>query len=170
MAIPYLQTKLLLAEIATSLAAEATTAGKPNLASQLTNVASEIANASITESEFYGHGETITSGTPPTVTTSVVPKGSAAQVWSQTLEAAADTIRSKIDNTVESHTRAIETYQKKLKELGEDEGIHWRRPSEFTNGAATYRVSSGSGGEDGCTERVVSIQNVSETFTGCGSV
>lgn len=56
---------------------------------------------------------------------------------------------------------AIETYQKKLKELGEDDGIHWRRPNEFTGGAATYRTSSGNG-----YENVISVENISETYTG----
>ena len=56
----------------------------------------------------------------------------------------------------------IEAHQKTMKDLGEGDGIHWRRPNEWQNGAATYRVSSGG------TERQISTQNISETYTNTG--
>lgn len=100
MAIPYTQTKALLAVIASSLSVEATAADKTALASALTAVSTEISTATVTENEFYGHGDFTAAGDPPA--TSGSQKGSAALVWAQVLGTAAYTIKSKIANTVEN--------------------------------------------------------------------
>lgn len=109
MAVPFTQAQLLLAEIASSLAVEASDADKTDLAASLSALSLEISGAIISESEFFGGADAVISGDPPV--TIYVQKGSAAQVWAQVLEAAASTVRSKINNTVENHMNTIQQSQ-----------------------------------------------------------
>lgn len=169
MAVIFTATQSLLAAQATALSAEATAAGLSALSTALTALATEISttNNTITEEEFLGGDTVITSGTPPSVTTTTVSKGSAAVVWTQTLTAAAQIIQAKnstlikddidaiatdIDTVASNSTTikdkqtiladkqtAIETYQKKLKELGETTGIRSRGPFETWGNISTYK-------------------------------
>ena len=136
--------KALLVEIANSLSAEATTAGKASLATALTDLGSEISSASVTDDEFFLNADS-------TATTGATGVG---QVWADILSAAADVVRSKELNTANSHSAtiadkqtiiadkqtAIETYQKKLKELGEGSGIHVISPNEIFGFIKLYQL------------------------------
>lgn len=177
MAVTFTASQAILAVQATALAAEATTAGLTALATALTNLSTEITQT-LTEQEFFGGG-----------TTSYTASGggsgtdydSAALVWTQTLNSAANIIQSRNSNFIKASlsaietdidavatdidtmaanstiikdkqsviadkqtviadkTSSIETYQKKLKELGETSGIRSRGPFEAWGNISTYK-------------------------------
>ena len=54
---------------------------------------------------------------------------------------------------------AIESHDKKLRELGEGHGIHWRRPNEWDGGAASWHTTSQ--GPTGTIETTTSTNNIS---------
>jgi len=178
MAVTFTAAKTLLALEATILATEATVAGLTTLSTALTDLSTEIAQ-SVTEEEFFGGGTTNYAGGGGGFTGT--EHGSAAIVWSKTLDLAAAAIRTKnsslikvsLDNiatdidaiatdidaiatdidTIASNSTtikdkqtiladkqtAIETYQKKLKELGETTGIRSRGPFESWGNISTYK-------------------------------
>lgn len=102
--------KALLAAQASALAIEASAAGLTSLAAALDAFSSEI-GGSVTEDEFFGGGTTTTSttGTPPVTTTTSTKKDSAGLIWTQTLMAAAATIKAKIHNDIKTDVDTIKT-------------------------------------------------------------
>ena len=183
MAVTFTASQAILAVQATALAAEATTAGLTALATALTNLSTEITQT-LTEQEFFGGGTTTyTAGGG-----SGTDYDSAALVWTQTLNSAANIIQSRNSNFIKASlsaietdidavatdidtmaanstiikdkqsviadkqaviadkqtviadkTTSIETYQKKLKELGETSGIRSRGPFEAWGNISTYK-------------------------------
>jgi len=176
MAVTFTASQAILAVQATALAAEATTAGLTALATALTNLSTEITQT-LTEQEFFGGGATTyTAGGG-----SGTDYDSAALVWTQTLNSAANIIQSRNSNFIKASlsaietdidavatdidtmaanstiikdkqsviadkqtviadkTSSIETYQKKLKELGETSGIRSRGPFEAWGNISTYK-------------------------------
>jgi hypothetical protein len=176
MAVTFTASQAILAVQATALAAEATTAGLTALATALTNLSTEITQT-LTEQEFFGGGTTTyTAGGG-----SGTDYDSAALVWTQTLNSAANIIQSRNSNFIKASlsaietdidavatdidtmaanstiikdkqsviadkqtviadkTSSIETYQKKLKELGETSGIRSRGPFEAWGNISTYK-------------------------------
>lgn len=150
--------KALLVEIANSLSTEATTAGKAALATALTELGTEISSASVTDNEFFLNADS----------SSVAGITGVGQVWADILSTAAGVVHSKELNTANSHLdsvktsqstiatgttgilvqetiiadkqTAIETYQKKLKELGEGAGIHVISPNEIFGFIKLYQL------------------------------
>jgi hypothetical protein len=150
--------KALLVEIANSLSTEATTAGKAALATALTELGTEISSASVTDNEFFLNADS----------SSVAGTTGVGQVWADILSTAAGVVHSKELNTANSHLdsvqtsqstiatgttgilaqetiiaakqTAIETYQKKLKELGEGAGIHVISPNEIFGFIKLYQL------------------------------
>jgi hypothetical protein len=150
--------KALLVEIANSLSTEATTAGKAALATALTELGTEISSASVTDNEFFLNADS----------SSVAGTTGVGQVWADILSTAAGVVHSKELNTANSHLdsvkasqstiatgttgilaqetiiadkqTAIETYQKKLKELGEGAGIHVISPNELFGFIKLYQL------------------------------
>ena len=105
MPVTFSSTRAILAIQATSLAAEATSAGLTSLATALTDLASEItANSSITEQEFFGGGTTSFSasggsvGSGGSASGSGIDKDSAAIVWANILDTAANVISAHNSN------------------------------------------------------------------------
>lgn len=176
MAVTFTSTRAILAIQATSLAAEATSAGMTSLATALTDLSLEItANSSITEQEFFGGGTTSFSasggsvGSGGSASGSGVDKDSAAIVWANILDTAANIISAHNSNvardiavnndstqgivsiayslgmienslgTIANKQTAMETYFKKIKELSEGAGIHTISPLEFINFITNYR-------------------------------
>lgn len=96
MTVVYTNARALMAVEATTLAAEATTAGLTNLATALTNLATEItANNGVTgatDADFYGSGN-----------------GGLFQIYSQTLIAAANIVKSRIGNNIKADLDSIVT-------------------------------------------------------------
>jgi hypothetical protein len=177
MAVTFTASQAILAVQATALADEATTAGLTALATALTNLSTEITQT-LTEREFFGGGTTsYTAGGGGSGT----DYDSAALVWTQTLNSAANIIQSRNSNFIKASlsaietdidavaididtmaanstiikdkqsviadkqtviadkTTSIETYQKKLKELGETTGIRSRGPFETWGNISTYK-------------------------------
>lgn len=150
--------KALLVEIANSLSTEATAAGKTALATALTELGTEISSASVTDNEFFLNADS----------SSVAGTTGVGQVWADILSTAAGVVHSKELNTANSHLdsvqtsqstiatgttgilaqetiiaakqTAIETYQKKLKELGEGAGIHVISPNEIFGFIKLYQL------------------------------
>lgn len=181
MAVTFTLAQSMLVTQANALALEATTAGLTALSTALTNLATEIAQ-SVTEREFFGGGTYTSSGSGASAEVSGTENGSAALVWSKTLDLAANIIKTKnssaiktslgnIESNIDAITTdidaittdidtitsnstsiktaqetmaqkqtAIETYQKKLKELGEGPGIHVVGPYELLGLVSIYRL------------------------------
>lgn len=158
MTIATTKAKALLVEIANSLSTEATAAGKTSLATALTELGTEISSQSVNDAEFFINADS----------SAITGATGAGQVWADILSAAADVVRDKQLNTVNGHIdnikssqdtiatgttgilaqetiiatkqTAIETYQKKLKELGEGAGIHILSPNEIFGFIKLYQL------------------------------
>jgi hypothetical protein len=178
MAVTFTASQAMLSVQATALAAEATTAGLTSLATALSNLSTEITQT-LTEQEFFGGGTTTYTGGSGASGTDY---DSAALVWTQTLNSAANIIQSRNSNFIKASLSAIETdvdtmsansttikdkqttiadkqtviadkqtviadkqtametYQKKLKELGEGAGIHIIGAYDVFGMISTYRL------------------------------
>jgi hypothetical protein len=94
MTVVYTNARALMAVEATTLAAEATTAGLTNLATALTNLATEITTnngvGGATDADFYGNSGLF-------------------QIYSQTLIAAANIVKSRIGNNIKADLDSIVT-------------------------------------------------------------
>ena len=147
--------KALLVEMANTLATEATAAGKTALATSLTDFGSEIAIADDEEffvsSKFDSVGSvTTTSGKG--ITYSNILQSAAAVVQSKGINALTDIKSSQAtiatdttgilaqETIIAAKQTAIETYQKKLKELGEGPGIHILSPNEIFGFIKLYQL------------------------------
>jgi hypothetical protein len=175
MAVIFTQTKALLAEMANSLAAEATGANLTALSANLTSLSTEIitANSSITESEFFGGGSTSFTASGGTggetssggsTSGSGSENGSAALVWINALQTAANIISAKNstilsneiapdDSTtlktivaeiaqalenIQTHQQGIESHQQRMRELAEGTGIHMVGPYDWLGLVSSY--------------------------------
>lgn len=149
--------KALLVEMANSLAAEATAAGKTALATALTNFGSEIQSDTATDDSFFQSFDSAGTSTSGKGTTwANILNGAAAVVNSKTQNtiadkastiatnttaiAASDAIIATQTTTIASKQTAMETYQKRLKELGEGAGIRTISPTELVGLAKLYQV------------------------------
>lgn len=75
------------------------------------------------------------------------------------LEAIRDT-HASMDETHSSILEKIvkiEEHQKTIRDLGEGDGIHWRRPSEWSGGSASF--TSSVSGDAGTSTSQISIKN-----------
>lgn len=123
MAVIYTEAKVALVQIASELATEATSAGQTALATALTNLSTEISGQSVTEAEFFGgqQSETIDG------VVTLVTKYSAADVWAGILNAAADVVQAKSNNTqaaqqtiIADETSTIDDHLNRLQSVVED--------------------------------------------------
>jgi hypothetical protein len=158
MTIATIKAKALLVEIANSLSTEATAAGKASLATALTELGSEISSQTVSESEFFINADS----------SSISGASGAGQIWADILSSAANVVHGKQLNTVNGYVNAIktsqdtiaisttgilaqetiiadkqtaiETYQKKLKELGEGSGIRILSPNEIFGFVKLYQL------------------------------
>ncbi len=139
---------------ATALAAEATTAGLTALATALTELSSEISTNITGATDVEWIGAAASTGL--------------LSIYSQELQSAANTIRTKIDNTSASHLNTVksntttmatnsttvaantttmanmqtdmESHLQKLRELGEGPGIHFVGPYDWFGLISMYKL------------------------------
>lgn len=152
--------KALLVEMANSLAAEATAAGKTALATALTEFGSEINADSVTDDSLFMKFDGTASSTSGKGTTwANILHSAAAVVHSKGINALNDikssqstiatetaaiavaegTIATK-QTVIANKQTAIESYQKRMRELAEGAGIRTITPSELIGLAKMYQV------------------------------
>jgi len=153
----FVATKAILAIQASTLAVEATEAGLSALATALTDLSNEItsANANIPGQEFFGGGTSNYSfGAAGGGAGNGIDYDSVALVWAQTINSAAQVIRTRIANDIKNDIEEIrvdidtiaakqtiiadkqtlmEQWLNRLKEMGENDGIHFKNPWEYLN-------------------------------------
>jgi len=164
MAITYTAARALLASQATTLSAQATLVGLTSLSTALANLSTEITSSSISEDEFFGNGSSSytstggTGGATPTGGTSSgsgTSKGSAAQVYSQILNSAAQTINCANFNIVfDNGSTPLSTILSEIAQASENSavslariydrsigaGIHTKGPQDWIGLISTYKL------------------------------
>jgi hypothetical protein len=172
------------------LATEATSAGKTALATALTDFAGEITSDSATDDSFFQSFDSASISTSGKGTTwATILNSAAAVVRSKTLNniageqstiatqttaiaVAEAVIATKTTTIADKQTviadkqTAMETYQKRLKELGEGSGIRTISPSELVGLAKLYQVMIEQGKilDEGDTVSSAQQENAKEKY------